>query len=202
MVPKKKKSANDVGIPVSIQGEVHYAVENNKNPTGLIHRIKQRLGVVEKLELVEVLDWEGHEDIINMIEHKVSAALAAYHKQVEEEKMNKDGWKFICRLSPDGHKIFKPTPGTMSPPHGCRYAIADNSGVTPSDTHDGVLWVMENRPMRIRTDRCGVSVAIPVMLSNGIESSTPSDLKAARKLKELTKMPVECADADLHALLK
>ena len=51
-------------------------------------------------------------------------------------------WKFVDRLEKGGHKLFK---DELSG----RYAIADNSGRTPSDTDDGNLWVVPNQTLTI-----------------------------------------------------
>lgn len=50
-------------------------------------------------------------------------------------------WEFLEWLERRGHKLFRDG-GSH------RLAIADNSGATPDTTHDGVLWLDPDRPIR------------------------------------------------------
>lgn len=45
---------------------------------------------------------------------------------------------------PDGHRIFRG--------HFDRFAIADDSGRTPDQTDDGILWLDRGRPLKVETN--------------------------------------------------
>lgn len=71
-------------------------------------------------------------------------------------------WTRTDRL-PDGHRLFYT--GDLS-----KVAIADESGATPENTDDGVLWLDFARPLMLGDD----VTAIPVR-SDARESRTPTD---------------------------
>ena len=59
-------------------------------------------------------------------------------------------WELICR-HPGGHKFFTHVPSG-------RIGVADNSGRTPDQTEDGILWLNKNRPVQVGLEDCTFSV--------------------------------------------
>lgn len=68
---------------------------------------------------------------------------------------------------PSGHRIF-----TAHTDDGIRYAIADNSGRTPSTTDDGVLFLDPTRCLNASTRH---APTVPLVSPAGEKSSTPVD---------------------------
>jgi len=69
---------------------------------------------------------------------------------------------------PDGHRIF----GTVTDGYGFRYAIADDSGETPEETNDGVMWLDSSRCLNMSTRW---APTIPLLNEKGERSSTITD---------------------------
>jgi hypothetical protein len=95
-------------------------------------------------------------------------------------------WKNQTKL-PDGHRIFQAThhcyigalpASATDDPRGI-WALADDSGVFPHDTDDGVLWLDFNRDLgagaSTTTEHDGVSPTIPLLNKTGKTFSTITD---------------------------
>lgn len=76
-------------------------------------------------------------------------------------------WRCIKTL-PDGHRLFQ---GRGFSP--LRTAIVDESGATPDETEDGVLWLDHNRPL-IAAVGLNPNCIIPLVNADGKKTSTPS----------------------------
>lgn len=75
-------------------------------------------------------------------------------------------WRRV-RALPDGHRLFKLEDRDWI------IAIADESGETPDQTDDGVLWLDLHRPLVAGPKGC----VIPLIDANGSESFTTSDVQ-------------------------
>ena len=69
-------------------------------------------------------------------------------------------WKFIGRLGNGGHKLYLDEERS-------RFAIADESGTTPDQTDDGVLWIVTHQRLEVkegagfdRSASCSVKVNV------------------------------------------
>lgn len=76
-------------------------------------------------------------------------------------------WRHVRGL-PDGHRLFKLEDRDWI------IAIADESGATPDQTDDGVLWLDMHRPLEAGpSGHC----LIPLIDAKGGESSTATDVQ-------------------------
>jgi hypothetical protein len=91
---------------------------------------------------------------------------------------------------PDGHRLF----GTNTN-DGFAYAIADDSGKTPDQTEDGVLWLDSSRCLIVDKDESfdppREHLAIPVIDDNGKRSRTPSDMSTLLHLANMLGWQIE-----------
>lgn len=69
--------------------------------------------------------------------------------------MNYD-WQGVGTVLPSGHRIFEAH--AHQPVEGLPWAVADDSGGTPDQTQDGVLWLDRSRPLQISETFCTVPV--------------------------------------------
>jgi hypothetical protein len=97
----------------------------------------------------------------------------------------------VCRLENrhgDGHRIFTDTK------HEGEYAIADNSGLTPDRTDDGVLYVDVYKIQKHGLS-CGPErdefVGLPLFTEQGNPSRTMVSVAGAMQLLRLLKLPEE-----------
>ncbi len=205
MAKKKKKLVPESKVLCEVEDVVGCAIRQGESSVYTANEVVTSYGTGSKLEILAVLNDERYEDLLSELDDAVGDAVKDMHESREAEALSRDGWQFMCRLSPGGTKLFEPDnrrPTAAVPPPGCVFAIADDSGGVPSETDDGILWVDGRRPIRLSTDSEGINVSIPLLCLDGEESMTPSNVKEARKLRHLTGMRVICADPDLKALLK
>lgn len=104
-------------------------------------------------------------------------------------KTNEIIWRMTEQL-PDGHRLFtcRLEDGTF------RHAIADNSGRTPEDTEDGILWLDNKRHLDAGSREMGPS--IPLVNDDDEPSRTISDVRTILWLaRELT---MQIADTTTH----
>lgn len=98
-------------------------------------------------------------------------------------------WKLIDKL-PDGHRVF-----STKVDGEIMYAIADDSGFTPEDTDDGVLWLDHKRCLIVDRDEsynpAREFIAIPLVDDKGKQTRTPSDMSSVLHLANLLKWQVE-----------
>lgn len=87
-------------------------------------------------------------------------------------------WNKSTRLEKGGHRVFQ----SLVQPD--KWAIADNSGVYPEDTDDGVLWLDFERPLRVAVDAKVLMASIPVT-KRGELYSTPAGLDAIATLASM-----------------
>lgn len=85
-------------------------------------------------------------------------------------------WKFMCRLEPKGHRLFL---SELS--H--RVAVADNSGASPEQTEDGVLWFDPTRPIDVGKNDC----AVPLLDDAGRKSHTATGHLGAARLVQMLR---------------
>lgn len=91
-------------------------------------------------------------------------------------------WELIAKLEKNGHRLFREVATG-------KYAIADNSGPTPSTTEDGAMYLREGK--HALTFRPGAdgdttgAAALPLVDSGGEQAWTGVGLDAASKLVEL-----------------
>ena len=91
-------------------------------------------------------------------------------------------WSKPTRM-PDGHRIYLVREG---------YVIADNSGITPDQTDDGVLWLDQTRPLSIERNQYEGTehISIPLRDEDGNETRTPTDAATLLILSQWLKWPV------------
>jgi len=98
-------------------------------------------------------------------------------------------WKFEYRL-PDGHRLFS----TMTE-DGIKYVIADDSGRTPEETDDGVLYLDSSRCLIVDSDESCVpareALAIPLIDGKGRQTRTPTNTATLLHLAHLLKWMVQ-----------
>jgi hypothetical protein len=85
-------------------------------------------------------------------------------------------WTFLIKID-GGHTFWREVN------HPNRIAIADESADTmedygmPHHTDDGVLWLDQNRPVRLEHRADGIRAAIPLLTEEGEPTMSPVDLK-------------------------
>lgn len=104
--------------------------------------------------------------------------------------MSAFSWKFEGEL-PDGHRLFS----TVFPDNDVWYAIADDSGRTPEDTDDGVLWLDRKNRLIVEKDESFTPareyLAVPLVDSKGNRTRTTSNASTILHLANLLKWQVE-----------
>lgn len=100
-------------------------------------------------------------------------------------------WQLIQRIK-DGHRWYLNENG--------RRACADDSGRTPEDTDDGILYADLSRPVRVERSEVGSWISVPLVSPSGHQSWTgePTTAEAVRFLRE-SGFRFEIAE-DLRAL--
>jgi hypothetical protein len=91
-------------------------------------------------------------------------------------------WKLLYRVV-DGHKIFAERSTG-------RLAIADDSGLIPELTEDGLLWVDMDRDIRLDAVGSRICGRLPLVDEKGRESHTPTTIKLALWLAAREGRPV------------
>jgi hypothetical protein len=93
----------------------------------------------------------------------------------------------IVTILPDGHRIFPDR-------HSERVAIADNSGLTPQNTDDGILWLDFKRPLILGVDASFDPAreyhGIPVVDQEGNEARTGSNMSTLMWLSMTFDWPI------------
>lgn len=86
--------------------------------------------------------------------------------------MSKYNWTKLFSIR-GGHKYFRDEITK-------RIAVADNSGSTPDQTEDGVLWLDPSRCVSIATDvHHRTWISVPLLRDNGERSATGASVKEA-----------------------
>lgn len=93
----------------------------------------------------------------------------------------------LIRRLPGGHRIFRTSGG--------RFAIADDSGRTPDQTDDGVLYVETRGVIRFANDAHYGS--LPLVTPDGTATRTLASMADAMVLAAMLAMPIE-ADGVLY----
>ena len=94
-------------------------------------------------------------------------------------------WKFLGRPTKGGHKYFLDLDRK-------EIAVADNSGRTPDQTEDGVLWLDRTRPVNVEVSRSGYAAGdVPVVDRVGRKSWVPGTAADAAWLKANHRMTVK-----------
>lgn len=115
-------------------------------------------------------------------------------------------WANTKRL-PDGHRIFRAKVSDPDiPTHGedpIAWALADNSGDTPEQTDDGVLWLDFTRPLRIaRQGSTGEYqqeyFVIPLRTPDGLLTRTSTDATTLLYLASKFNWEIWDAHHDKH----
>ena len=94
-------------------------------------------------------------------------------------------WNTPIRL-PDGHRLFYQQD---------RIAIADNSGRTPDQTSDGVMWLDRSRPLIVSGHNC----FIPIVSEEGRNYSTPTDFATVLHMSETFDWTISLRDIEFKA---
>lgn len=102
-------------------------------------------------------------------------------------------WEGAGTPLPDGHRIFEthegPEPGTS------QWAIADESGDTPDQTDDGILWLDPTRCLSVARDESfdppREHISIPLLTSEGERTRTPSDAATVLYLSRMLRWTIE-----------
>ena len=101
----------------------------------------------------------------------------------------KNGWKQEETL-PDGHRLF-----SKRTDDGVKYAIADDSGATPEDTDDGILWLDSSRCLILDRDESfdppREFMMIPLIDDNGKQTRTPCNVSTLLHLANTMDWYVE-----------
>jgi hypothetical protein len=71
-------------------------------------------------------------------------------------------WEKGQWLEPRGHRVFRDARDDFKAPEQRAWAIADNSGPTPDQTDDGVLWLDMGRPLHVAIEGEFGKVSIPL----------------------------------------
>jgi hypothetical protein len=105
-------------------------------------------------------------------------------------------WRMEGKL-PDGHRLFSTTTED-----GINYAIADDSGRTPEDTDDGVLWLDVTRCLVVERDEsfnpAREVMFIPLVNMKGERHHAVTNASTILHLANLLKWQVE--DKDMKAI--
>lgn len=95
-------------------------------------------------------------------------------------------WEGAGTPLPDGHKLFE----THDDGYGrAGWAIADESGPTPDQTEDGVLWLDYGRCLRIGDS--DALPTIPLLTEDGTETRTPTDCATILMLSRMLRWTIE-----------
>ena len=120
-----------------------------------------------------------------------STGTPAYRERVSQP----GAWELDHRL-PDGHRVFSLRDTSL----GLRWAIADESGPTPPETDDGVLFldIDPDRPLHISHERRYEADAperavysIPLLALDGQLTRTPTDAASILILAHKYDWPVK-----------
>ncbi len=103
--------------------------------------------------------------------------------------MDKQRFSFLRRLEGgDSHKLFYDREHDL-------YALADNSGLLPTDTDDGALYIDKSRKARVVkgfSKEYPITVSIPVMAKDiSLYTWCNTGLVGANTLRKLTGLEVE-----------
>lgn len=105
-------------------------------------------------------------------------------------------WKMEDKL-PDGHRLF-----SWDAEDGIKYAIADDSGIDPSYTDDGVLWLDVTRCLVVDKDEsfspAREVMFIPLVSMDGERHHAVTNASTLLHLANLLKWQVE--DKHVHAI--
>ena len=103
--------------------------------------------------------------------------------------MGKNEWKWEMghRLEPDGHRVFRDARDAFKAPELRAWALADNSGATPDQTDDGVLWLDMSRSLVVSVEGRFSKVSIPLRVErDGMrESYTGTGIEGLVTLRKL-----------------
>lgn len=90
--------------------------------------------------------------------------------------MSREKWEQLgCKITRNGHRLFLETSSG-------RVAIADNSGVTPDKTEDGVLYVDNREPIKAYECDGHTSYTIPLLTPGGETTHTGTDFRGAMRV--------------------
>ncbi len=96
-----------------------------------------------------------------------------------------------------GHRYFFDLESPLDPlhPFGPRVGIADESGLYPENTTDGVLYLDRSQPILLASPSAGSSAYIPLVSPAGQHTTTPTDWREAEVVARVFRMEI------MHALL-
>lgn len=93
-------------------------------------------------------------------------------------------WEYIARCGDRGHKFFKHL-------ESGRIGVADNSGRTPDQTEDGILWLDRMRPVRAGLGGCDFPL---IKESTGDACYTADPLASGLKMCALLDLEIQVTD--------